>query len=112
MNLNGGNSISYTTKQAPITFTISETDLAKLKNVVKEGGDIGGITVTTQAGSVGAPWYVVSTSAEWITTSPAAGGPETNASGSILTVKLSANATGDRTGSFVLESQKAIGSLS
>ncbi len=105
MNLNGGNSISYTTRQAPIAFTISETDLAKLKNVVKEGGDIGGITVTTQAGSVGTPWHVVSTSAEWITTSPAAGGPETNASGSTLTVKLSANATGDRTGSFVLESQ-------
>ena len=105
MNLNGGNSVSYTTRQAPVTFIISDADLAKLKNVVKEGGDIGGIAVTTQAGTSGAPWHVASTSAEWLTTIPAAGGPETNASGAILTVKFSANTGGDRTGSFVLESR-------
>ena len=105
MNLNGGNSVSYTTRQAPVAFIISDADLAKLKNVVKEGGDIGGIAVTTQAGTSGAPWHVASTSAEWLTTDPAAGGPETNASGAILTVKFSANTSGDRTGSFVLESR-------
>ena len=105
MNLNGGNSVSYTTRQAPVTFIISDADLVKLKNVVKEGGDIGGIAVTTHAGTSGAPWHVASTSAEWLTTIPAAGGPETNASGAILTVKFSANTGGDRTGSFVLESR-------
>ena len=97
MNLNGGNSVSYTTRQAPVTFIISDADLVKLKNVVKEGGDIGGIAVTTHAGTSGAPWHVASTSAEWLTTIPAAGGPETNASGAILTVKFSANTGGDRT---------------
>ena len=105
MNLNGGNSVSYTTTQAPVAFTISDADLAKLENVVKEGGDIGGITVTTQAGSVGTPWRVASASDTWLTTDPAIDGTETNASGSTLTVKFAANTEGDRTGSFVLESQ-------
>ncbi len=105
MNLNGGNSVSYTTTQAPVAFTISDADLAKLENVVKEGGDIGGITVTTQAGSVGTPWRVASASDTWLTTDPAIDGTETNASGSTLTVKFAANDTGDRTGSFVLESR-------
>ncbi len=105
MNLNGGNSVSYTTRQAPVAFIISDADLVKLENVVKEGGDIGGITVTTQAGSVGTPWRVASASATWLTTDPAIDGTETNASGSTLTVKFAANDTGDRTGSFVLESR-------
>ncbi len=103
MNLNGGNTVSYDTRQAPVAFTISDTDLAKLKNVPKEAGNIE-VTVTTQAGSAGVPWHVASVSDSWLTTAPAAGGPETNASGSALTVILAANTTGDRTGGFVLES--------
>ncbi len=104
MNLNGGNSVSYNTKQAPVAFTISAEDLAKLKNVAKEASSIG-IKVVTEAGTSGAPWHVASTSESWLTTNPAVGGTETNASGSTLTVKFAANTEGDRTGSFVLESQ-------
>ncbi|MDE6483591.1 MAG: hypothetical protein K2L01_07540, partial [Rikenellaceae bacterium] len=104
MSLKGGNSVTYTTKQSPVAFTVSNDDLSKLKNVVKEGADVA-ITVVTKAGISSAPWHVASASDSWLTTSPVIGGPETNASGSTLTVKFAANATGDRTGSFVLESR-------
>ncbi|MDE6483763.1 MAG: hypothetical protein K2L01_08455, partial [Rikenellaceae bacterium] len=103
MNLNGGNKVEYNTVQRPAVFTITAADLAKLKNVAKEATNVG-VTVTAQAGTSGTQWHVASTSATWLTTSPAVGGTETNASGSTLTVKFAANTTGDRTGSFVLES--------
>ncbi|MDE6482737.1 MAG: hypothetical protein K2L01_03130, partial [Rikenellaceae bacterium] len=104
MSLNGGNSVSYATKQSPVIFVIDDTDLAKLMNISKNATDVE-ITVTTKANAGGVPWHVASTSAEWLSTIPAAGGPETNASGSILTVRFAANSLGDRTGSFVLESR-------
>ncbi len=93
----------FYTRQSPVSFDISEADMLKLSGVGKAATDVD-ITVNTQAGDESAPWHVVSTSGDWLTTDPAAGGPETNAGGSPLTVKLAANTGGERTGSFVLES--------
>ncbi len=104
MNLNGGNSVSYTATQSPVAFTIDDGDLNKLKGVSNGKTDID-ITVVTKAGEVNVPWHVASTSDTWLTTTPSAGGTETNASGSTLTVKFAANDAGDRTGIFVLESR-------
>ena len=104
MNLNGGNKVTYSTVQKPVTFSISDEDLNKLKGVSKDATDVD-IVVNTKAGETDVPWHVASASDTWLTTDPAIDGTETNASGSTLTVKFAANDTGDRTGSFVLESR-------
>ncbi|MDE6483726.1 MAG: hypothetical protein K2L01_08255 [Rikenellaceae bacterium] len=103
MNLKGGNTVTYKTVQRPVVFSFSDSDLARLIGVGNEGGDVS-ITVTTKAGDVGAQWHVASTSDSWLTTTPAVGGPETNASGGTLTVKFAANTGEDRTGNIVVES--------
>ncbi len=104
MNLKGGNSVTYTTKQAPVAFTISDADILKLYTVSKKGGDVS-VTVNTKAGASNTSWQVVSVSSgAWFTTTPSVGGTETNAGGSTLTVHSPANTGGNRSGSFTLES--------
>ncbi|MDE6482758.1 MAG: hypothetical protein K2L01_03235 [Rikenellaceae bacterium] len=102
-NLNNYTRVGFFTTQSPVSFDISEADLQKLSDVSKDATDVD-ITVNTKAGAESVPWRVASTSADWLTTDPAAGGTETNASGAPLTVKFAANSGGQRTGSFVLES--------
>ncbi len=104
MNLKGGNSVTYTTKQVPVAFTISDADILKLYTVSKKGGDVS-VTVNTKAGAANTSWQVVSVSSgAWFTTTPSVGGTETNAGGSTLTVHSPANTGGNRSGSFTLES--------
>lgn len=96
--------MTYTTKQAPVAFTISDADILKLYTVSKKGGDVS-VTVNTKAGASNTSWQVVSVSSgAWFTTTPSVGGTETNAGGSTLTVHSPANTGGNRSGSFTLES--------
>ncbi len=104
MNLNGGNKVSFDTKQSPVAFNLSQADTLKLKNIAKSGSTVS-VVVNTSAGAGSTSWKVAKSTQSWITTSPAVGGTETNASGSPLSVIVTANTGGDRTGQFVLESQ-------
>ncbi len=104
MNLNGGNKVEFTTKQSPVTFSVSKEDSLKLKNIVKDGGSVS-MTINTSAGSGSTSWKVSKVTQSWLGTSPVAGGPETNPSGSSLSVIASANTGKERTGQVVLESQ-------
>ncbi len=102
MNLNGGNSVTYTTEQRPVVIDIDYEDLVNL-GADATGGEFT-LTVNTKADTLTPPWRVVSVSDSWFTVAPAAGGPETNASGATVTVAIGANTGGRRTGYFTLES--------
>ena len=104
MNLNGGNKVYFDTKQSPVVFNISKEDSLKLKNVAKNGATVS-LVVNTSAGTGSTSWKVSKSTQSWITTSPAIGGTETNASGASLNVIVAANNAEERTGQFVLESQ-------
>ncbi len=102
MSLKGGNSVTYTTKQAPVAFIIDSQDLTNL-GADMSGGEVD-ITIMTKIGTSTSPWHVSSVSDTWFRTNPAVGGVETNASGTTLTIIIDANTEGKRVGYLTLES--------
>ncbi|MDE6483301.1 MAG: hypothetical protein K2L01_06050, partial [Rikenellaceae bacterium] len=107
MTLKGGNSVSYTTKQAPVEFFISDTDMLRLRDVSSERTEVN-VTVFTKAGSSTSPWRVNSLKGNnysFLSSRPNVSGTETNASGTDLTIIFSANTSGNRTGYFTLKSR-------
>ncbi len=97
--------MTHSTVQKPVTFSISDEDLNKLKGVRAGCDRRRHRSEKRKAGETDVPWHVASASDTWLTTDPAIDGTETNASGSTLTVTFAANTGGDRTSSFVLESR-------